>query len=102
MRSQVYGVTVELSTGRWVEYAWASHIRVARWELHIYQGRRQRVYLEAGEWLSYRSFNGHVTTPDARPQVHLRPVAPPAEDQTQLIPQLSLDRGWPAVPRVEP
>ena len=85
-----------------MEYAWATHIRVARWELHIYQGRRQRVYLEAGEWLSYRSFNGYVAEPAARPQVHLRPVAPPIEEPTQLIPRLALAREWDPVPRLEP
>lgn len=100
MRSRVYGVTVEMSTGRSVEYAWATHIKVdKRWELHIYHGRRQRVYLLAGEWLSHRSFNGQqLAEPGARPQVHLRPV--PVEDLTTLMPRLDLDRGWAPVPRL--
>lgn len=102
MRTHVYGVTVELSTGRSVEYAWATHVKVdRRWEMHIYHGRRQRVYLLAGEWLSWRSFNGHqLAQPEAIPQVHLRPV--PVEEQTMLIPRLNLDRGWDPVPRAGP
>jgi hypothetical protein len=99
LRTAVYGVTVELATGRSIEYSWATHVKVNKqWELHIYHGRRKRVYLTPDEWLSHRGFNGHqVTQPESVPQVHLRPV--PAGEQTILMPHLNLDRGWEPVPR---
>lgn len=87
MRTRVHGAEVRLAGGRTVQYGWATHIRVDHyWDLHVYLGRRQRVYHEAGEWLSYRAWSGH--------QPAVQPVT-----MAIHVPELELARDWAPLPR---
>lgn len=106
MRTRVHGVIVWLASGRTVEYGWATAVGVGRyWDLLIYQGRRQRVFHPAEEWLSYRALNGRRPAGDQFPPLGwLReplalPPPPVHHDQTAEYPALGLERDWAPVPR---
>lgn len=108
MKARAHGLTVTVASGRSIEYPWATGLRVDKfWDLHVYHGRRQRVYHPAGEWISFRCTSA---VPPERPQPH-----PPAamgslpakymqrDDRTHVYPRpaLQLDHQFTRTARQE-
>lgn len=92
MRARAHGVTVTVASGRSIEYPWATGLKIDKyWDLHIFHGRRQRVYHPAGEWVNVRCTSAVLPDPPAMgfmPAINVQD----APTETWVRPSLQLDR----------